>query len=103
VVELVNFKVTAVGAIPAPRLGDWRPSGAPDPKEVRPVHFRESGSWVDCPIYDRETLPTDARLVGPAVIEEAMATTLVLPGQRLRLDRYGNLIIQTNRAAVDGS
>jgi N-methylhydantoinase A len=103
VVEFVNFKVMAVGAIPPPRLADWRPSGAPDPKEVRQVHFRESGGWVDCPIYDRGTLPTDARLSGPAVIEEAMATTLLLPGQRLRLDRYGNLIIQTNRASKAGS
>jgi N-methylhydantoinase A len=99
VVEMVNFKVTAIGAIPAPRSSDWQSTGTPNPKEVRPVHFRESGGWVDCPIYDRNTLPTNSRLSGPAVIEEAMATTLVLPGQRLRVDRYGNLIIQTSHAA----
>jgi len=34
-------------------------------------------------------------VVGPAVIEEAASTTVVYPGQRVSVDRIGNLVIAT--------
>jgi hypothetical protein len=40
-------------------------------------------------------LPTGADLEGPAVIEEPAASTVVFPGQRLRVDEFGNLVIET--------
>jgi hypothetical protein len=33
------------------------------------------------------------------VVEEPMATTLLLPGQRLVVDELGNLLIRTGRSA----
>jgi N-methylhydantoinase A len=97
VIEFVNFKVTAVGAVGRPPPARWRSDGMAAPKQVRPVHFREVG-WVDCPIFDREKLPVGAALVGPAVVEEPTATTLLLPGQRLVVDELGNLLVRTGRA-----
>jgi N-methylhydantoinase A/oxoprolinase/acetone carboxylase beta subunit len=37
---------------------------------------------------------TGAALDGPCVIEEAAATTLVLPGQAVGSDEAGNLVIE---------
>ncbi|HEY3080460.1 MAG TPA: hydantoinase/oxoprolinase family protein [Chloroflexota bacterium] len=99
VVEFVNFKLTAVGAVARPPPARWRTDGATAPKQVRPVHFRVAGGWVDCPVYDRADLPAALELDGPAVVEEPMATTLLLPGQRLVVDELGNLLIRTGRSA----
>jgi N-methylhydantoinase A len=53
-----------------------------------PVHGE-----VDCPIYAREKLGAGDRFCGPAIVEEWDSTTVVLRGQSLEVDRYGNLII----------
>ena len=46
-----------------------------------------------CPIYSRYRLPAGTRLAGPAVIEEDESSTLVGPGGRAEVDRFGNLVI----------
>ncbi len=48
---------------------------------------------LSTPVYDRVHLGAGARIDGPAVIEEMSATTLVLPGQRTRIDGAGNILI----------
>jgi N-methylhydantoinase A len=45
-------------------------------------------------VYDRDALPPGTVLAGPAIIEEATAVTLVLPGQEVTVDRFGLLIIE---------
>jgi N-methylhydantoinase A/oxoprolinase/acetone carboxylase beta subunit len=38
-----------------------------------------------------------AVLAGPVLIEEATATTMVLPGQRASIDRFGLVVIEEAR------
>ena len=95
IVELVNFKVTAIGAMSKPRIGKREPGGRLAAKGTRQVYFKELGGRVSCPIYDREVLPIGAQFEGPAIVEEPTATTLVLPNQLLRVDDYGNFFIAT--------
>lgn len=95
IVELVNFKVTAIGAMAKPRIRPLETGGRLEAKGARSVYFKEAGGLVDCPLYERERLPVGATLSGPAIVEEAMSTTLVLPGQQLRVDEYGNCFIAT--------
>ena len=92
IVELVLFTMTAVGVNDDPGLAPLPPGGSASPIDERPVYFREAG-WAPTRIYRREQLPPGAELVGPAVIEEAMSTTLVHPGERVHVDDYGNLLI----------
>ena len=63
-------------------------------KEIRKVYFTDDG-WMDTPIYDREALGSGVVLDGPVIVEEAAASTVVAKGQRLTVDTYGNLIIET--------
>ena len=92
IVELVLINMTALGVNESPGLAPL-PAGAPAaPIDERPVYFNPAG-WVPTLIYSREELPPGAELVGPAVIEEAMSTTLVHPGERVDVDDYGNLLV----------
>ena len=60
-------------------------------RTVRPVHF--GAGWVDTPVYRRDLLPIDARIEGPAVIEQLDTTVLIEPPDRACSDGEGNLIV----------
>ena len=93
-VEIVTLRVAARGTVrrfALPRLPTSRRAHRPR-IERRPVYFRGRG-WLACACHEREALSAGARLTGPAVVEQLDATTVILPGQRATVDRYGNLII----------
>jgi N-methylhydantoinase A len=56
------------------------------------VYF-EGRAWAAA-VYRREELPGGRRVRGPAVICEYSATTLVPPGWRLAVDRFGGLVLE---------
>ena len=45
------------------------------------------------PIYRREALLADHVIHGPAIVDQLDSTTVILPGQSARTDRFGNLIV----------
>lgn len=95
--EIVNLHLVAYGRLHKPALQEIPPqqgdiSGAL--KETRRVFFSEDG-WLDTPIYDRDKLGYGAKAAGPLVVEEPTTATVVCPGQTLSVDRYGNLMIET--------
>ncbi len=97
--EIVNVRVTGVGLIDKPNVAEApeTTSEKPIPQGTRPVYF--DGSFVDCPIYQRHPqagtrLAPGQHLEGPAIIEEYGSTTVVQPGQVMRVDRYGNLLLR---------
>ena len=96
-VEFVTLRLTAIGTIAKPRLREL-PAGSGDAtaalRTVRQVCFAEAGGFVDCPSYDRYRLPAGAVIDGPAIVEEMDSTTVIHPGYRARVDRYGNLLIE---------
>lgn len=65
-------------------------------KNHREVQFAGYEDTFDAPIFDRSLLPIGEVFDGPAVIEESNSTTVVLPGQRCRVDEDGNLVIETD-------
>src|SRR5262245_1548989 len=72
-------------ALEAPAGGGVRPA-AP-----RPVWF--DGAWHDTPVYRREQLGVGAEFEGPAIVEQLDSTTVIEPGDRVRVDALGNLEI----------
>jgi len=96
-VELVNLRVTALRPEAPPRLAAPDGDGAPEPVEVRRVWFDTDGA-VDCPVYRRETLPADTTIDGPAIVEEVDSTTLVFPGDLLRVHERGALLLTIGEA-----
>ena len=94
-IELVNFRLTALGAIQKPRLREISPGNGSPAAAVseRPVYFGSQGDFVPTSIYDRTQLKAGHRIEGPAIVEEVDSTTLVQPGFQVEVDRYGNLLI----------
>jgi N-methylhydantoinase A len=60
----------------------------------RDVWLAEAAGFVSCPVYDRDKLLAGNRIVGPAIVEQMDATTLVLPGMAARVEPYLNLILE---------
>jgi len=51
-------------------------------------------------IYDGDGFEPGMAFAGPAIIEQASSTTVVNPGQKVRVDDYGNLHISLNEACA---
>jgi N-methylhydantoinase A len=95
-VEWVNVRLTALGRIAKPGLRDWNRGGSTQAAEkaLRPVYFAESDGFVACPVYDRHLLAAGAIIEGPAIVEELDSTTVIHPGYRGLVDRFGNLLLK---------
>jgi N-methylhydantoinase A len=95
-VEIVTLRVAASGRVRrfALPVSPTRRGRAARPRHARRrVYFTPRG-WIDCPCLDRATLGAGAVVSGPAIVEQTDSTTVVLPGQRARVDRFGNLVIR---------
>ncbi|MDE0202754.1 MAG: hypothetical protein OXK73_10010, partial [Rhodospirillaceae bacterium] len=91
-IEMTSVKVTAVSVTDKPRLAEvGRAEGAPEPAATRRVLFEEG--WAETPVHDRAQLREGHVFEGPALIEEPASVTVVRPGQPVRIDRYGNILI----------
>jgi N-methylhydantoinase A len=101
VLELVNFRLTAVGAIPSPALRGATRRGLPASgarKGIRPIFFSEAGGFIEAEVYDRYKLEPGHRINGPAVIEEMDSNTLIHPGFGAEVDDLGNVLIRPGSA-----
>lgn len=65
---------------------------------ARPTYLPQTRTFVDVPVYTRYRLAVGAAIEGPAIVEEAEATTLLWPGDRLTIDTQRNLIIHIGGA-----
>lgn len=96
IVELVNYRVTAVGAIPSPPVRKISHSGltaGQAKKGERPVYFHESDGFTKTSVYDRYKLEAGHHITGPAVVEEMDSNTLIHPHFQADVDGFGNLLI----------
>ena len=50
--------------------------------------------WREATIYDRAKLEAGNRIVGPAIVVEMDATTLILPDCAGTVDEFGNILIR---------
>ena len=94
IIEIVNFGVTAVAATALPEMPKLdRADGPPKPAARRNVGYVQGR--FDVPVFDRAILRGGHALDGPLIVEEAASVTVVGPGQRLTVDDYGHLLIDT--------
>jgi N-methylhydantoinase A len=99
-VEFVNFRLTAIGAIARPPLRRISSNGhnlGQASKGSRPVFFAEVGKYTDAEIYDRYRLVPGQRLLGPAVVEEMDSHTVLHPDFQADVDPFGNLLISPRK------
>ena len=86
-IELVSFKVTAVGRRPRSSWLTRQTSGCA-PSAGREVYFAGEGRLASG-VVDRAALEPEVTHTGPPLIQEDGSTTLVPPGFRARSPRSG--------------
>ena len=93
-VEVVNLRLTATAETDKPPLHAM-PLEGPDASEAftaqNPVIFESEALPTD--FYRRETLRPGNRIVGPAIVTEFSATTVIPPQFSAVVDAYLNLIL----------
>ncbi|PZW40850.1 5-oxoprolinase (ATP-hydrolysing)/N-methylhydantoinase A [Humitalea rosea] len=102
-IEALSLRVRVAGPEPKIVLSGAVAGGA-EGKPALKGHRRAwfEGAWHETPVYDRYALNPGDTLPGPAIIEEREATTVIAPGDSLRIDAARNLRIaigQTQAAA----
>jgi N-methylhydantoinase A len=95
-IEFVSCRLQAVGEVPKPPAREHRGGTSVSGARIgeRPVYIDAKHGWQTATVYQREKLPVGETLTGPAIVNEMSATTVVLPGQRLTVERYGNMILE---------
>ncbi len=94
-VEIVNLRVEATGLmdkIVLPEISASAPGSSPEPDHERLASL-DPGPLCATPVYRREALLADHVIQGPAIVDQLDSTTVILPGQSARTDRFGNLVV----------
>jgi N-methylhydantoinase A len=95
--EIVSLRSTITGVMAKPpqeKIATGK--AAPEASAftgTRPVFFTETNDFVETKTFARTGLLAGNEIEGPALIEEHASTTVVLPGDKLTVDPYGNLMI----------
>jgi N-methylhydantoinase A len=90
--EVVTLRVSAIGKLRHPAGNSLEPGEPPQPKSRRGAFF--DGHWVDTAVYARDSIGAGARIQGPALVEEAYATTVLPAGWQLHCTDTGELVAE---------
>ena len=101
--EIMNFRITAVGAVDKADIS--AESGAVGDvaeavKGERPVYFESIGDFVETKVYDRTKLSSGHAIPAPAIIEERITTVVLHPGWTARMDGFGNVIMEQEQKEI---
>ncbi len=91
-VEIVSARVRSRGLVERIKS----PRAARSKTRVRTDDYVTAyfaGKRVKAAVYERDRLMAGGKFVGPAIVREYSATTLVPPGASVSVDAYGNLLI----------
>jgi len=98
-VEIISYRVRGIGRVPPVELPKFAPTGAPLAGAIREMRIaRFNGASVECPVYQRELLDVGAIFSGPAIVDQLDCTSVIPPGQHVRVDEYRNMIITIGAA-----
>ena len=97
-IEVQNWRLLVSGPQPDLEIREQELSGSSTGhrhaiKGTRQAYFPSVNGYLDCPVYDRYSLRAGAEFPGPAIIEEAEATTIVRPDESVTIDKWLNLVI----------
>ena len=97
-VEIASLRATVIGLTEKPLLehivdGDTTPVGEAYTGD-REVYLTELEQFRRVPTFGRPHLRAGNRIDGPAIVEEHASTTVLMTGDTLHVDAFGNLDIQ---------
>ncbi|KIL37940.1 hydantoin utilization protein A [Gordoniibacillus kamchatkensis] len=93
-IQMVNYRVSAIGVIDKPHLAAKEivpDAKLPEPMEVRSVLFEGEKSRIQTNVYHRSEIPVGCTVQGPAIIEQMDSTTVIPPRWHAYMDEYSNI------------
>lgn len=96
VVEIVSARLRSSGI--TRQVSQRKIEAARSSRSARPSGHTTSyfaAKKLETAVYPRDELLSGFKFQGPAIVTEYSATTLIPPGTSVRVDEYGNLIIET--------
>lgn len=94
--EIATVRVVGRGTIKGVTLVESedgaREGGSGSVLRNEKVYF--GGEWMDTPIHDRGKLRAGDDVEGPAIVQQDDTTTVIEPGYRGAVDRFGNIRIE---------
>lgn len=99
-VEFYQIGIVAIGELDSPPFAHFEvvEHEASTPATYRDVYFSAGGGWAKVPVYQRTELAPGATLVGPAIIDQLDATTVIPPGDVAVIDEWANIRIHIGLA-----
>ena len=95
VVQCVNTRLTVTLEVDHPPLRQRQPAeGDLIAKGHRDVYAGRQHGRLAFPVYERNRMPPNHSFLGPAIVEQMDTTTLILPGQRVQVDSWGNIVLE---------
>jgi N-methylhydantoinase A len=95
-VEVVSYRLRLRVAVPKyeprPAVGAAARAATEATKGERKMSI--NGTLVTAALYERDQLDVGATIMGPAIVEQFDATTVIPPGWRGRVDGYRNQILE---------
>jgi N-methylhydantoinase A/oxoprolinase/acetone carboxylase beta subunit len=103
-IEIPNVRARAIGLMPplaTPETEGGSESAGDALRHEGEAWFLVGGGIAQVPTryYDRSALKAGNRLDGPAIVNQYDSTTVIPPGLTARIDRFGNVVIDTVLAA----
>ena len=95
-VQIANLRVKGIGVLKKPTLQQKQSlENRQLIRTSRKAFCLIEDDMVEFNVIRRDALTGKDTLEGPAIIDEGVTTTVIHTGQRLSVDKYGNLIIRT--------
>jgi N-methylhydantoinase A len=97
--ELMNLRVIGIGETVKPNFRPLDFAGEDSSgcwKRKRKVYLREKeekGNFREIDVFDGDSMGFGNKVTGPAIIEQATTSILVLPQYNLMCDRYGSYVV----------
>jgi N-methylhydantoinase A len=92
---LVNARLVSIGVVARPKLPEQELANSKPSSDAlltkRKEYFEKYEEYVECPIYVREKLVAGNVILGPAVIEQYDATTVVYPDWDVHVNKIGSI------------
>jgi N-methylhydantoinase A len=99
-IELTDWRVVGIGVIPKLMLKE-QPYSEEDAsiaiKSKRSAYFQEAGGFIETPIYDGNKLTYGMKIDGPAIIEDPLTTTVIIPDSKVVLDKMGSYVMELSQ------
>ncbi len=104
-VQLINIRVTGVGAVPHVRIAEIEKGSADASAAVKTttqaLFWKDETAkpeWIETPVYERSLLLAGNKFAGPAIVEQFDSTTIIGMNQHATVDAVGHIIIERNPA-----